>query len=337
MAVVLLNDGELAQRLRAQDVAVHVIPEAQHGFFSLLLCIIKLLRTLRPAVVHTHRQKENILGGIAAALRRIPSVRTVHGSPETIARGAARWRNALISGADRWVGTHLQRVIVAVSPDLQKKLRQSFPAGRVWLIPNGVDLGMAAEVNSRGPYSRFRPEGAVHVGLAGRLEAVKRVDLFIAMARQLRTRDSRDWRFHIFGDGALRERLEAQARATGMADVLTFHGHCSNILPLLARLDVLLMTSDHEGLPMVAMEAIAVGTPVVAHAVGGLVPLLDGNVGGVLVAAHSPEGYANAVVELMDSDRLALIDAGRDRLQRHYSAATNAQSVSGLYSSLMEA
>ena len=80
---VLLNEGELAQRLRAIDVPVDVLDESRLSSGAIARELIALLRKYRPHILHTHRQKENILGSIANAVSvRARSVRTVHGAEE---------------------------------------------------------------------------------------------------------------------------------------------------------------------------------------------------------------------------------------------------------------
>ena len=82
VTVLVMNPGVLATKLRAEGLVVHVLPEAQLSPARLFAGIYSLMRQIRPAIVHTHRHKENILGGVAAWLNGIPSVRTAHGAPE---------------------------------------------------------------------------------------------------------------------------------------------------------------------------------------------------------------------------------------------------------------
>jgi L-malate glycosyltransferase len=81
--VVLLNEGETAERLREAGVAVDILDESRLNGLQILLGLRRLIRLHRPDVIHTHRQKENIIGSFAnATTLRVPCVRTVHGAPE---------------------------------------------------------------------------------------------------------------------------------------------------------------------------------------------------------------------------------------------------------------
>ena len=328
VAVVLLNDGELASRLRAAGIEVSVFDESRLGFLALLRGIHRVLRERRPDLVHTHRQKENILGALCAWRLGIPSVRTVHGAPEFAPRGLTK---RLLVAFDRWLGRHVQRRVIAVSEDLRDKLLAHYPAPRLRTIENGIDLEAVRATATPPATLDDAPPGMQHVGIAGRLDPVKRIDLVLAMAAELLRRAPQRWRFHVFGEGRLTADLRAQAEALGIAQAVRFHGHRSDIGACLAALDVLVMCSDHEGLPMTPLESIAVGTPVVAHAVGGLVPILEGGCGGTLVSDHSPRGYADAVERTLLAGRDALIARGRERLQHRYSAGANAAAVAAMY------
>src|SRR5690625_7172260 len=145
-------------------------------------------------------------------------------------------------------------------------------------IHNGVDLD--AVRRSSTPPAALGP--GRNNGLAGRLDPVKRVDLFLDMAALLTAEQDRDWHFHVFGGGALAPALQDRARELSLEDRLTFHGHRQDITACLADLDALVLCSDPEGLRMPGLGALAVGTPVLAHAVGGLTAALEGGHGGLL-------------------------------------------------------
>jgi glycosyltransferase involved in cell wall biosynthesis len=236
----------------------------------------------------------------------------------------------VITSTDWILGRYLQRRIIAVSADLGTKLSNEFPH-KVTVIENGVDIDTIRQTLDADLRYSFDPPGARHIGIAGRLDAVKRIDLFLEAAAELRRRGGRDYRFHVIGDGKLRQELEIRSMHLGLHGEVQFHGHRQDILECLTALDVLVMSSDHEGLPMVALESITVGTPVVAHAVGGLVPLLAGNAGGVLVDRHAATAYADAITSVLESDTADMMAQGLARIRSDYSASRNAARIAALY------
>jgi glycosyltransferase involved in cell wall biosynthesis len=226
----------------------------------------------------------------------IPSVRTVHGAPEQATNSFAR---RAVFRADQWIAQHLQNRLIAVSQGLANALREHLPAARIESITNGIDIEEVRRT-ARTPADLGLSNPAVrHVGIVGRLDPVKRVDIFLRIAKELAGRTPDTWRFHVFGEGALKDALIAESQSLGLRDIVEFHGHRMDIAACLAALDVLVMCSDHEGMPMTPLEALAVGTPVVAHAVGGLVDILSGEGKGVLVSVHEPASYADAIEALL--------------------------------------
>jgi glycosyltransferase involved in cell wall biosynthesis len=268
LTAVLLNEGELAARLRSCGVAVHVLDESKLSTTEIALQLARICRKMRPEIIHTHRLKENILGSLAALVTPgAVSVRTVHGAPEHAPKGVAPVRRA-VQLADRLLGTYVQKKIVAVSSDLERRLWREYRADHIVRIWNGIDVGLIRALSRHD--LGLRLEGDVRFGIAGRLVPIKRVDLFLESARELLDHNGGDIHFYIIGDGPLMSELVARATTLGLSGACHFLGFQTNPLPILSKLDALVLTSDHEGLPMIALEAMALGIPVIAHEVGGL-------------------------------------------------------------------
>jgi glycosyltransferase involved in cell wall biosynthesis len=300
LAAVLLNEGRLAQELRRAGIRVTVLPERELGTFALLNGLRSEMQAWGPDVVHTHREKENVLGSLANRLAgRAACVRTVHGLPEPGMEGSQGARRGVIESLDKVCARYLQDAVICVSDELRAHLAGMYPGQLVVAVTNGIDAAAIARETTPLEFLPRQPQ-IRHIGIAGRLEPVKRVDLFIDMAALLvRRQPDVGLRFHVFGEGSLGERLREQSRGHGLEAVVTFHGNRNDITSCIAALDVIVLCSDHEGLPMVALEALAVRTPLVAHAVGGLPGLVRETGGGTLVTNHTPEVYADAVMEII--------------------------------------
>lgn len=286
--VILMNEGELADRCRSAGIALTVLDENSLSAWRLFKSLIHELKQLRPDVVHTHRQKENILGSLANLLtHRARCLRTAHGAPEFTPTGKQR----LQAWLDNFCGAYLQDGIIAVSNDLRTKLAGAFPGRKLCVIPNGIDPN---EVNANlvtPDFKRSKPN-AVHIGLVGRLEPVKRGDIFLGMAATLLTeKPDIPWSFHVFGDGSQEATLRQLANELSIDAKCHFHGHRKDIRSCIAGLSAVVMPSDHEGLPMTALESIALGIPLVAHCTGGLAELLNDD-RDFLVTEHNANAYA---------------------------------------------
>lgn len=329
LQVVLMNEGELAKRLRQLDIPVTVLPETQLSSLSILKQLISLIRFHRPEVIHTHRQKENIFGNFANVMafplkkNRPKSVRTSHGAPESTPKGKQKIQVWL----DSWVGNHLQQAVIAVSNDLAKKLALIFPVGHIQVVHNGVDCQMLLEQIREADFKRAQPDFK-HIGIIGRLQPVKRIDIFIEMAALLINNEhyGRQLQFHIIGDGNLRPMLEKKTQQLLINTQIKFHGHRDDMASCIASLDAIVMCSDHEGTPMTALEALALNTHLVAHDVGGLHELLYGQ-SELLVSEHNPSGYAAAVNNVLTQS------PAKVSLNPSYTAETNAAAILSIYQS----
>lgn len=333
--VALMNDGELARQLRAHDVPVSIFDESRLSVARIAGDLRMLMKEFRPTVVHTHRQKENVLGAwMNWITNQSACVRTSHGAPEHAPRGLKRLHKRLFFAMDEFCGRYLQQRVIAVSQALGADLATLFGSDRVVVIENGIDIEALASATDITEFRRREP-AAIHIGIVGRLEKVKRVDLFLEMAQMLaRAEPTRPWRFHVIGDGSQRQSLQTLCASLELESCVTFHGHRSDSAACLRSLDALVMCSDHEGMPMTPLEAIACGTPVVAHDVGGLRDILEANTGGLLNNRHTAEGYAAAVRQLLGSDVQDLVERGRARVTARFSARANADKVLALYRTL---
>lgn len=337
VTVVLLNHGRLEKELLGVGIPVTVVDETKLNVLQIFKRLARSLKDLKPDVVHTHRMKENVLGSLAAWFAGgIPSLRTVHGAPEYTYswRTPAKWA---ISKIDCLCGRYLQKGIVAVSGPLAKLLQQQFPIEKIATIENGIDLEEVQRSVAKVPACSESRGAVFRVGFAGRLVAVKRVDLIIETAHFLRSHfPDRQIEFHIYGDGPLRSSLESLNRELATDKFVQFKGHNENLENEYRHLDALMLPSDNEGLPMVLLEAMYHGVPIIAHAVGGIPELLDEGRCGVLVRDHRAAGYGTAICNLASnpSHKHDMAQRALSHIRSRYSAKGNAKSYAVLYSRL---
>ena len=146
----------------------------------------------------------------------------------------------------------------------------------------------------------------------GRLTPVKGHDLFLRAARRILD-EAPGTRFVIVGDGPLRMDLERTARELGVAEACVFTGARRDVYDLVGAMDVFVLSSLHEGAPMALLEAMALGTPVVATAVGGVPEILTQGTTGLLVEPQDASGLAAGGLELLRNPEWARGMAERAR------------------------
>jgi glycosyltransferase involved in cell wall biosynthesis len=126
----------------------------------------------------------------------------------------------------------------------------------------------------------------------------------------------------------MRSDLEALSERLRISDVITFHGHRSDIATCIGGLDALVICSDHEGMPMTALEAAVLEVPTVAHAVGGLVDVVPE---AFLVTRHEPEGYGEAVLRAIREEGRTLVRERATETLLRFSSKGNAERVRTVY------
>jgi glycosyltransferase involved in cell wall biosynthesis len=293
---IVFNDGILFQELQKLGISTSLADEKTSGPLAIARSIAAHCKAHGTKIVHTHGFKENVLGILGKELARVPfSVRTVHGNPET-KLSLTQPHKWLISKLDIALGRLRQQAVIAVSTQLEETLQKLFP-GKVHKIFNFVDVD---DIRKQWPLENRPDDSVPRVGIVGRLVPVKRVDLFLRTIALLKQQGC-ECVGVIIGCGPLEAQLKDLTTELGIGDRIEFKGFVNPALKELRQLDVLLMTSDHEGLPMALLESMSLGIDIVAHNVGGIPEVLDYGNAGVLIKDHTPSGYAQGVTTFLKS------------------------------------
>ena len=275
LAAILLNEGRLAQELRRCGILVSVVSEQDLGPLGLAWELGQALRRHATDVLHAHGYKQSVLGAVAGRAAGVRwYVKTEHGRIEP-STGWGCTKMSFYRRLDHWVARRATDRVIAVSLDLYRHLVTSLPEQQVTLIRSGLDPRRIAVTVSPSEIRRGLgiSEHAPLLGSAGRLVPVKGLGYFLEAARGL-LEELPEARFLIIGDGPLRSDLERQAHDMGISHAVHFPGFRPDVFNVLSALDVFVMPSIHEGLPMALLEASALGKPIVASAVGGIPEVL---------------------------------------------------------------
>jgi glycosyltransferase involved in cell wall biosynthesis len=289
----VMNEGELARRLRLAGVRTVVLDE-RLGFARLANDFVREARRFEPTIVHSHRRKEHVLGALASIACNASHVRTQHGITEAPRGG---WKTLTGRALDRLASALVACDWIVVSEELRRRVRTT----SVHVVRNG--LPETAPAARRDLLEAAFGDGAASliVGFVGRLEQEKRPDRFLRVLAGLPARiGGRFVRGVVIGEGRLRERLERMAGELGLRSRLRLLGERTDADSLLGALDLLVIPSDREGHPMVLLEAMRAGVPVVASQVGGMAEVLEGS--GLLASPEREEAMTDRVRELLSSD-----------------------------------
>ncbi|HEU5436212.1 MAG TPA: TIGR03088 family PEP-CTERM/XrtA system glycosyltransferase [Telluria sp.] len=337
-AVVCLTDyTDFAQRITRPGVELFALHKQPGLGLDSHLRLFKLLRRLRPAILHTYN-----LGTIeysaVAMLAGVPvRVHAEHGRDAGDPNGTNRKHNLLrrllVPVIDRYV---------PVSTDLQQWLKNvvGIPDAKNQFIGNGVDTErFKAGPVAGDPVEPWTAPGLFVIGTVGRLQDVKDqaclVDAF-ARLRELLPAERDRLRLVLVGDGPLRARLAERIAAAGLQDVAFLAGPRSDVAPVMRSFSLFALPSMAEGTPVTLLEAMASSLPVVASRVGGIPELVVDGSTGTLVPPADPEQLASALAGYINDNERARRHgaAGRARVEHHYSIAAMLASYLALYDSL---
>jgi glycosyltransferase involved in cell wall biosynthesis len=311
-----------------------------------VLRIARLIRRLRPQILHTHTAKAGAVGRLAALLAgdaRPPIVlHTFHGH---VLRGYFDpVRSRAFRVLERWLARK-STALVAVSPEIRDDLVALgvAPRERFTVIRLGIEL--EKRVDGATPDDReetrrqlgLAPDRFV-VGWIGRMTSVKRTDDVLRAFQRLRARGV-DAALCLVGDGPDRPGVERAAHALGVMRDTLFLGFQEEVSSYYAAFDALVLPSANEGTPVSAIEALAAGRPVVATRVGGVPDVVRDGQDGFLVPARDVAALADRLAALAQDPALReqMGAAGRERVVSRYAVDRLLDEVDDLYRSLLAA
>ena len=338
ISVVLLNDGGFASQLKDLGVKVDVILESRHNFLVMVKELADYFKREEIDILHTHKYKDNVLGTLASLPRGIRvRVRTVHGSPEPYI-GFEAAKMAVYEKLDYLANRWFVDRILAVSFDLHGQLIRRYGAEKVTCVHNGVNI---EQVHPSKSVTELRRELGISerdfvIGTIGRLVPVKGQGYLLKAARLIQ-RQRPNVKCIIAGDGPLKSSLQATAHEYNLGNNVLFLGHRSDVYDILRLMDVFVLPSLSEGIPMALLEALALGRPVVASRVGGIPEVIQHGVTGLLTTPENEEELAQNCMAVMDDLKLGqtLGAAGQRRIEEEFSAGVMADKVAEIYRTLV--
>jgi glycosyltransferase involved in cell wall biosynthesis len=279
----------------------------------------RICRRLRPDIVHTHNPKPGIYGRIVARLAGVPRVvNTVHG---LYAQPTDKWsKRAVVYGLERLAASFSDAELLQNAEDLPVLRQLRIPDRKLHLLGNGIDLTrfdpqrhLSARQEVRAEFGLGPDE--ILVGSVGRLVREKGY-MEVLRAAELVREDRPQVRFLVIGpyEPDKQDAIpEADLRAAMDKGTIVYVGRRHDVERFYAAMDVFLLASHREGFPRAAMEAAAMGLPIVATDIRGCRQVVDHERTGLLVRKRDAEAITAAIVRLASSRavRRRMGNAGR--------------------------
>ncbi len=303
------GEGDMTYYALQRGITPVVVPELGRELNPIrdirtLWKLYKLIKELKPDVVHTHAAKAGFVGRVAAWMAGVPViVHTFHGH---VFRGYFGPGKTRLFITLEQIAARMSDTIITLSDGLRRELAEEYHItrkGRITVLPLGLELESLTQIPRK--TGQFReahhiPVDAPLIGIVGRVTGIKNHPLFLRAAVEIRKKLP-NARFAIVGDGNTRAEVEALVDTLGLREAVIFTGWQRDVAQVYSDLDVLVISSVNEGTPVTVIEALAAGCPVVATDVGGLPDLLDYGKLGKLVTEHTPEVLAQAILETLEN------------------------------------
>ncbi len=297
-----------------------------------IMTVIRFAKKANIDIIHCVDIKSSLIGGIASYfLKKTRIITTMHGLPEFYNKPIKQIMYTASLIAYCVLLRYSFDAKICVSNDLMERVKHIIGLKRTVVIHNGIDLSpidVSSPITLQG--------SPINIGTVGRVEKVKGHEYFISAAQMiLSERD--DIAFHIIGAGPLEKSLKETVENLGLASKIHFHGFRPDARSLMNGLDIFVMSSLHEGIPYVLLEAMAAGKPVVCTCVGGVPEVVTHNLDGILVPPKDPTGLCNAIGELLAKrDFMEILGKNaHDTVETKFSSALMSERTYNLYLGLM--
>jgi len=278
------------------------------------LCLLRLLRLLRPDIVHTHSSKAGILGRLATYLYsklqiadcklKPKIVHTPHG--HVFYGYYGRMITTIFITIERITAIITNKLIALTEGEKNESLAYGVGRSEQWeVIHSGVNFSDIRDQAS-GIRKEFDiPEEAIVIGSVGRLDPVKGYKYFveaIPLITQSPITNHQALKFLIVGDGEERKNLQSVIYNLKLEDKVIFTGWRDDVEEIISLIDIYVQPSINEGLGMTLLQAQALGKPIVATNVQGIPSVVKDGVTGILVPPKNSQALAEAILELAESE-----------------------------------
>lgn len=251
---------------------------------SIIFKLMSVLKSEKPDVVHTHRYS-CVYALLPEIFCRISGrMHTVHNMAEREIPGLYRKLMKL--------AYHFFNVIpIAINEEVQKSIEVCYdiPEAKVPIVYNGVDIKKFYKID--------KEDKEIVLINVGRFSDQKNHRLLIKCLYEVLKKDIKV-KLYLIGDGELKEKIQEDIARYGIEKNVVFTGNVSNVEDYLAKADIFVMTSDYEGLPLSAIEAMAAGLPIISTRAGGVVNLIQDQVNGILVDIGDEKEITEAILDL---------------------------------------
>lgn len=339
--LVILGKGSLIEEAVKRRINVKFFEKRIRGFDpSVLKKMINILKEENVALIHTHSIGSNLYGRLVKTFLKVPVVTTVHADTLSTLKGIFRKDiiGSILYRIDISMSRYSDRIITVSNALKEKLIERGINKEKISVVYNGIEkCNEEKELDTLSIKERFGITNEKVVGIVGRLSAVKNHVLFLRSAKILLDKGIKA-KFLVVGDGPLKKDMERLAEELGIKENVIFTGWYNKIHQLYKIMDIFVLSSHMEGMPVTLLEAMANSIPVVATRVGGIPEIVEDGKTGFLVPPDDPDSLSRAIYSLLDDPlkRREMGLVGAEVIKKKFTLRIMADAVGGLYDELSD-
>ncbi|MFQ5788784.1 MAG: glycosyltransferase family 4 protein [Thermodesulfobacteriota bacterium] len=303
------------------------------------ISIYRLIKRIKPHIVHTHTSKAGVLGRLAACLTGVPIIiHTPHGHVFHSYYGPIM--TSIFVLAEKMLSFMTDKIAALTNRERNEHLEEGISSIEKYVvIHSGVTLDrlMNMSVDIKAGKKKYGiPQDCNVIGVIGRLVPIKGHKYLVSAAKKI-VKEFHNTVFVFVGDGYLHARLERQAESIGVRKNIIFTGWKKDATEILVLFDILVLPSLNEGMGKVLVEGMALGKPIVASSVGGIIDLVKNGENGILVPPSDSNALGNAILQLIKNKNLAkeLGKNGKAKVYPEFDVTVMVKEITDLYENLL--
>lgn len=283
-------------------------------------------------LIHCHLPWAGIVGRLVGKMTGVPVIYTEHNKWERYHKLTYYLNKMSFASQDK---------VIAVSEDVANSIKKHYHKSRpdVQVVSNGINTekySVSQQINRDIRKELNIPANAIVIGITCVFRKQKRLDIWLDIAKALHEKHPETF-FIVLGDGVLRKEVHQKAQTLNTGDYLHFAGLQSETRPYLTAMDIFMMSSEFEGLPIALLEAMSMGCMPACTAAGGIPELVKDNHNGILVPVNEPMLLVDRLSEyLKQPERLqTMANASRETVINSFSMQKMVTELETIYEEIL--
>ena len=302
--------GELINKLKQKNIKYYIIPHLKRAISPIndllsLIEIIKLIKKIKPDIIHLNSSKISILGSIASIFSKSKIIYTAHGW--VFNEPMPKWKKLFYKYSEKFTALFKNKIICVSEFDRQIAIKEKICSPKKLItIHNGIkQINFLSKQEARQKLFKNNQDSKLIIGTIANLYKTKGLEYLIQSIKILTSNFQFPIITIIIGEGKERKNLQNLINQLNLKNSIFLFGKINNASELLKAFDIYICSSIKEGLSYTLIEAMQAELPIVATNVGGNSELIENNKTGILIKPQNQQELTNAINYLIKNKALS--------------------------------